>query len=123
VEDPGVSPDEVVEDVSRAEAGKGDEAGEASLAEGAALDNHAEQLADRYIEQSRPENGRVIYRSILANDPLNLRVKKKLIDLGPETTSPPGARAAGDPAVRQKVEENVATLNRWLANIKKGANR
>ncbi len=48
---------------------------------------------------------------------------RDLTDLAPETEAPVEAPPAGDRIVRRKVEENIETLNRWLANIRKGAAR
>jgi tetratricopeptide (TPR) repeat protein len=96
---------------------------ETSADEEKGLDTRAEEVADQLVERGQADHGRAIYRSILAHDPLNLRVRKKLLDLGQELAPPPGVTVPGDPAVRQKVEENIETLNRWLANVKKGANR
>ena len=41
----------------------------------------------------------------------------------PEPDAPGEPSPAGDRIVRRKVEENIETLNRWLANIRKGAAR
>jgi hypothetical protein len=120
VEDPGVS-DQALE--APPEEKPEEEPLEASGDEGADLDARAEEVADQFVGRGQADHGRAIYRSILAHDPLNLRVRKKLLDLGPESTPPPGVTVPGDPGVRQKVEENIETLNRWLAKIKKGANR
>lgn len=49
--------------------------------------------------------------------------KRTLTDLGPEPEAPVEPSPAGDRIVRRKVEENIETLNRWLANIRKGAAR
>jgi hypothetical protein len=89
----------------------------------ASLDLRTETLADLFVRQGHPERARAIYRAILADDPLHLRVRKKLVDLGPPPPPTRAASAAGDPTVRRKVEENIETLNRWLANIRKGAHQ
>jgi hypothetical protein len=62
-----------------------------------------------------------MYAAILGGDPMNLRVKKKVLDLGPVVPPSPIVSSSGDREVRRKVEENIDTLNRWLANIRKGA--
>ncbi len=89
----------------------------------ASLDLRTETLADLYVRQGYPERARAIYGAILAEDPLHLRVRKKLVELGPPPPPENRVPASGDPTVRLKVEENIETLNRWLANIRKGVHQ
>ena len=85
------------------------------------LDAGSEAVADQYATQGYPDRARAIYTAILGGDPMNLRVKKKVLDLGPAVAPASVASPSGDREVRRKVEENIDTLNRWLANIRKGA--
>jgi hypothetical protein len=85
------------------------------------LDAGSEAVADQYAAQGYPDRARAIYTAILGGDPMNLRVKKKVLDLGPVVPPSSIVSSSGDREVRRKVEENIDTLNRWLANIRKGA--
>lgn len=87
------------------------------------LDTRVEDLADRYLKQGRVDRARALYRALLDGNPSNLEARKKLADLGPEPNAPSDSSPAGDRVVRRKVEENIEILNRWLANIRKGAAR
>ena len=67
-------------------------------------DLRTETLADLYVQQGHVNLARDIYRAILTENPLHLRVKKKLLDL------PVPAPAAGKNAAERK----IAALSRWL---------
>ncbi len=78
-----------------------------------APDLRTETLADLCAQQGHLERAREIYRSILANDPLQLRVKKKLLDL-----------PAPAPVTEQSVaDRRIADLGRWLDRARSAADR
>lgn len=87
------------------------------------LDRRVEELADQYLRLGFSDRARALYRSLLAGNPMNLDAQRKLREMGTEEREAARSHASGDQAVRRKVEENIDVLNRWLANIRKGATR
>lgn len=87
------------------------------------LDGRVEELADQYLRLGYPDRARALLRSLLEGNPMNLSAKRKMREMGSAGQDVARAPAAGDQSVRRKVEENVDVLNRWLANIRKGAAR
>ncbi|MDP3937412.1 MAG: hypothetical protein Q8R92_04660, partial [Deltaproteobacteria bacterium] len=87
------------------------------------LDGRVEELADQYVSLGYPDRARALLRSLLEGNPANLSAKRKLREMGSAGRDVARAPSAGDQSVRRKVEENIDVLNRWLANIRKGAAR
>ncbi|MFQ5457473.1 MAG: hypothetical protein ACE5FC_03320, partial [Myxococcota bacterium] len=87
------------------------------------LDGRVEELADQYRAQGQLHRARALYRALLEGNEMNLGVRSKLEELGEEPQLSPQGPPPHDRMVREKVEENIDSLNRWLANIKRGAAR
>ncbi|UCD85053.1 MAG: tetratricopeptide repeat protein [Deltaproteobacteria bacterium] len=72
-------------------------------------------MAELYIEQGYPEKALNVYQKILASDPDNLEIKKKIEELSGQIKPPPPPEDH-----IERVEGNIRSLSIWLDKIKKG---
>ena len=73
-------------------------------------------MAELYIEQGYPEKALKVYQDILASDPENLEIKKRIEELSEQSKSPPSPGNQLD----KRAEGNIQSLSMWLDKVKKG---
>lgn len=73
-------------------------------------------MAELYIKQGYPEKAQDVYQNILASDPNNLEIKKKVEELSEQLKSSPSP----ENQLEKRVEGNIQSLSTWLDKIKKG---
>ncbi len=73
-------------------------------------------MAELYIKQGYPEKALDVYQNILASDPNNLEIKKKVEELSEQLKSSPSP----ENHLGKRVEGNIRSLSTWLDKIKKG---
>ncbi len=73
-------------------------------------------MAELYLKQGYPEKALNVYQDILASDPDNLEIQKRIEELSGQTKPPPSP----ENQLEKRAEGNIRSLSMWLDKIKKG---